>query len=162
MDWTNQTKEMMNQWTEMQKKMWEPFFANMPDGQKLSGEKQWEQTLAAGQQALKNTLAAQTEWLKNWVEYLKGMESVPLQVIESAEQMQEMSGRWEETQEKLWENWFEMLKGFDMSKMSSNWSEASQNPYQAWQESTKKIIDAQANLMSSWLKAYGGEQQDPE
>jgi hypothetical protein len=161
MDWTKQSEQMVNNWMNMQKKMWDTFFASVPDVGKSPSQKVWEQTLVAGQELIKNSLTAQAEWLRTWVEYLGTVEGVPTQALESARQFQEMSKRWAETQEQLWGNWFEMLKKFDMSKVSGGWPGAAQDPFQTWQESTQKVMQAQVDWMNTWTKSMGAKKDAP-
>jgi len=160
MDWNKQSEEMVNNWMDMQKKMWDAFFSSMPEVGKSPSQKVWEQTLEAGQESIKNTLVAQTEWLRTWVEYLGTVQGVPTPVMESARQMQEMARRWSETQEQLWKNWFEMLKKFDMSKVPSGWTGAMQDPFKAWQENTQKVMEAQSEWMNAWTKMMGGKKDE--
>lgn len=157
MDWTEQSEAMINNWMDMQKKMWDTFFTSMPEFNKSPSQKVWEQAIETGQLSLKNTLAAQKEWLGNWVEYLGTLQGVPEQVLDSARQMQDMADRWAETQEQLWQNWFDVLKKFDMSKVSSGWMGAVQDPYQMWKDNTQKIMQAQAEWMNTWMKMMGGK-----
>ena len=151
---------MLNTWTETQKKLWETFYQSVPDFGKIPNEKLWEQAIATGKQAIKNTLAAQTDWLKTWVDYLENLEGVPPQAHESAKQFHEMSKRWMETQEQVWDNWFEMLKKFDASKIASSWTGIPQDPFQAWQESTQKVMETQTDWMRAWVKAMSGQKDE--
>ena len=160
MDWTKQAEEMLNTWTETQKKLWDSFYESVPDFGKTPSEKLWDQTIATGKQALKNSMAAQADWLNTWVDYISNLEGVPPQALDSAKQYQEMSKRWSETQEHLWENWFDMLKKFDTSKMASGWAGVAQDPFKVWQESSQKVMESQADWMRSWMKAMGGQQDD--
>jgi hypothetical protein len=158
MDWNQQAEEMLNNWTSMQKNMWDAFFSNMNEMSKSPSEKLWDQTIAAGKQAIENTLNAQQEFQRSWVDYVKSVQGVPSQVVESAEQFQQMSKQWTETQKQLWVSWFDMVKDFDITKMSASWGATSSDPFQIWQDSTKKILDAQTDWMQAWMNAFSREQ----
>ena len=157
MDWAKQSEEMINNWTQMQKQMMDAYFTSMAELTKSPSEKLWDQTIAAGKQAIQNTLKVQGEWIGSWVEYLQGIEGMPKQALDSAEQFQQMSRNWLDTQNQLWESWFEMLSQVDVNKMSAGWTGAAPTPLQAWQDSTRKIMDAQLEWMQAWAKFYSGE-----
>ena len=162
MDWSKQSQDMFKSWSETQKKMWESFNNSMSNFQGSPDQKMWEQTLITGQKAIETTLKAQSDWAKKWVEYLEGVQNLPPHVLASAKQNLEMYNRWEETQEQLLKSWFEMLKNFDMSTFGKNWTEEGQNPFQLWQDTTKKIMDTQANWMNTWFNVYNRELKDEE
>jgi len=157
MDWAKQSEEMVNNWTKIQKQLMETYFESMSEMTKSPSEKLWDTTVSTGKQAIKNTLSAQDEWVRSWIDYLKSIEGLPKQALESAEQFQDMSKNWLKTQGQLWDSWFEMLKKLDMTKMTSSWGTASSSPFQAWQDSTQKIMEAQAEWMRAWVKTFGGE-----
>jgi hypothetical protein len=160
MDWSKQSEEMINAWSEAQKKMWDAYLKSVEDFGKTPDQKLWEQTIDLGEQAIDNTLKAQTEWVKMWREQLKTLEDVPAQIMESTKQFQDMAGQWEKTQKQLWGNWFEMLKQFDFSKVSGAWTSEPANPFQAWQESTQKVMEAQTEWMTAWTKSMGTTQDE--
>lgn len=160
MDWTEQAQEMANNWTEMQKKLMDTYFESVSEMSKSPSEKLWDQTIATGKQAIANTLNAQKDWLNTWVENLKAIDGMPVQATESAEQYRQLSVNWLDTQNKLWDSWFEMLRKFDMSSYSGMGSGAATNPFQAWQESSTKIMEAQVAWMNSWMSAFRSPKND--
>ena len=154
-DWIKQSQEMVNNWTTMQMNVWNTFFDSIDDMRKSPSEQLWDQTISAGQQAIKNTFDAQQKIMRNWVNYIKGIEGVPRQVVESAEQYQNMSEHWLETQRQLWANWIEMFKNFDFSKMTTTWgASGAADPMKVWQDSSQKIMEAQAEWMRAWINAF--------
>ena len=161
-DWAEQTQEMVNNWTEMQKKVWSVYFDSMNEMRKSPSEKLWDQTVSAGQQAIKNSFSAQQEFLSSWVNYIKGIEGVPEQVMESSDQYQKMSEQWLDTQQQLWANWFEMLKNFDFSKLTATWSGAGTDPMKMWQDGAQKIVEAQADWMRAWVNAFSAPGEEDE
>jgi hypothetical protein len=160
MDWSKQTEEMFNAWSEVQKKIWESYLKSVEEIGKSPSQKLWEQTVSVGEQAINNTLTAQSKLLQMWQEYLATLEDVPSQIVESTKQFQEMAGQWEGTQKQLWSNWFDMLKQFDFPKASESWSTGPSNPFQIWQESTQKVFEAQTEWLKAWTKAMGTTQDE--
>ena len=156
MDWTKQNEEMFKAWTQAQTKMWEAYTESVSGFGKTPGERIWEQTVAAGEELVKNSLAAQTEWMKTWAENFKILEGMPAGTAEALEQFQEMMAGWAATQEKLWAGWFDMLKQFDPSQFSG----APKDPFQAWQESTKQVMNMQMDWARTWMDQFKTDQED--
>ncbi len=120
MDWTKQNEEMFKTWTKAQTKMWEAYTDSVSNFGKSPGEKVWGQTVATGEELVKNSLAAQAEWMKTWAENFKSLDGMPEQSTEALKQFQEMTERWAATQENLWAAWFDMLKKFDPSQFDGH------------------------------------------
>jgi hypothetical protein len=158
MDWNKQNEAMFKAWTDTQQKMWEAYSENISNLGKSPSEKMWGQTIKAGEELVKNSLAAQVEWMTAWAANFKTMAGMPPQAAEAVAQFQEMTGRWAATQEKLWAAWFEMLKKLDPSQFTGTWANMPQNPFQIWQDSTKTVMDAQMEWMRTWM----GQIQPPE
>ena len=154
MNWTEQNEAMFKAWTDAQEKMWKAYSESISDFGKSPGEKFWGQTIKAGEDLVKNSLAAQVEWMTAWSENFKDLEGMPSQASEALGQFQEMTERWAATQEKLWAAWFDMLKKMDPSQVTGSWGEMPQNPFQAWQDSTKMVMDAQMEWMQAWMSQF--------
>ena len=52
-----------------------------------------------------------------------------------------------------------MLKGFDFAQPTETFTEAMKNPLNSWQQTTQKVMDAQADWMKIWTGA-GKETKD--
>lgn len=154
MDWIKQSEAMFKTWTDTQQKMWETFSESIAGFGKSPGEKMWTQAIKAGEELVKNSLAAQAEWMKSWSENFKSIEGMPEQAAQAVAQFQEMTESWAATQEKLWGAWFEMLKKFDPSQFAESWTEMPRNPFQVWQESTKMVMDTQMEWMKTWMNQF--------
>jgi hypothetical protein len=140
--------------------MWEAYTDSVSNFGKSPGEKVWAQTIAAGEELVKNSLVAQAEWMKTWAENLKSLDGMPAQSTEALTQFQEMTERWSTTQEKLWAAWFEMLKKLDPSQFTGSWGEMPQNPFQVWQDSTKMVMDTQMEWMNAWMDQFKSQQEE--
>jgi len=154
MEWTQQFDDMMKSWTDAQQKAWGDFFDTMQGAGQSPGTKLWLQTLAVGEEMLKNTLRAQADFLTAWVDNLGTVPNMPAAALESAKQFQEMAARWSKTQEQLFENWFGMVRKLVTSLPAEPaWADAPQSMFKAWQASTQSIMEAQAEWMRAWMGA---------
>jgi hypothetical protein len=151
---------MFKAWTDTQEKMWQAYSENISDFGKSPGEKMWGQTIKAGEDLVKNSLAAQVEWMNAWAENFKSLDGIPEQATESVTQFQEMTERWAATQEKLWAAWFDMLKKLDPSQFSGSWGEMPKNPFQVWQDSTKMVMDTQMEWMQTWMNQFKSAEEE--
>ncbi len=149
-DWNKQTTELVNTWTETQKKMWDTWLGAMetmtpgsnPKG--LGAERQkimdaWEASLSKG-------LAAQTEWAGLWADSLAASKSTPKPMVEWAKQLQEMMKSWSASQEQLSHVWFEMMKKMDTAEMSETWEKSGKELVRVWQDAVDKAIEAQREM----------------
>ena len=157
MDWIKQSEEMFKTWTDTQQKMWETFSESIAGFGKSPGEKMWTQTIKAGEELVKNSLAAQADWMKSWAENFKSLEGMPEQAGNAVAQFQQMNERWAATQEKLWAAWFDMLKKFDPSQFTDSWTQMPKNPFQVWQDSTKMVMDTQMEWVKTWMNQFKTE-----
>ena len=160
MDWSDQMQDMMKTWMGTQRRMWDSFFDTMQGASKSQYSRAWEQTLDVGEQALKNTFKAQADWMQAWVEGFESIEGVPESGVEYAKQFQEMASRWNESQQKLWVNWFEMLRNLDPERKSGGWESTVENMFKTWQDSTQKIMETQTEWMRSWAETAKKEETE--
>jgi hypothetical protein len=150
MDWSDQMESMMKTWMNTQKSMWNGFFEAMQGAGKSQSSKMWEQTLNIGEQAMENIFKAQEDWMQAWVDGLNKIEGMPEAAVAYTRQFQEMAQHWSETQKKLWANWLGSLRSFDPDKKPGSWESGMDNLYKSWQDSTRKIMETQAEWMRTW------------
>lgn len=151
MDWAKHNAEMMKAWTEAQKQMWDNWLEAM---QSATGQNQatemWQTTVSTWEQTVNSTLDAQAGWIDLWADSLTAQSSLPKEVIEWAEQAQEMVKNWGETQRQLWQGWFDLMKQAEPPNMATAWGEEGQKVFAAWQESAQKMMDAQMKWAGQW------------
>jgi hypothetical protein len=150
MDWSDQMEGMMKAWMNTQKSMWNSFFETMQGAGKSQSSKVWDQTLNVGEQVMDNIFKAQEEWMQAWVEGLDKIEGMPEAGMAYAKQFQEMAKHWSETQKKLWANWLGNLRSFDPDKRPGSWESGMDDLFKTWQDSTRKIMETQADWMRTW------------
>jgi polyhydroxyalkanoate synthesis regulator protein len=160
MDWTKQSEEMFKTWTETQQKMWDAYAESVSGFGKSPSEKMWQQTISAGEELVKNSLAAQAEWMKTWAENFKKVEGLPSQAVEAVTQYQEMAENWAATQEKLWAAWFDMLKKLEPAQFTGAWADVPKNPFEIWQESTRMVMDTQMEWMKTWMDQFSQAKEE--
>lgn len=151
MDWTKQAQDTIKTWTETQQKMWDGWLKTV--GQSAAptqATEVWQNAVETWEGAVKNTLEAQSEWTRMWVESLTESSNVPKEVTEWAKQAQEMSQRWSDAQQQLWQSWFEIIRKIDPAKMGGAWDKEAQKLFQTWQESTQKLMEAQLKWAKTW------------
>jgi hypothetical protein len=151
---------MFNTWTKAQTNMWEAYTESIANFGKSPGQQFWDQTIEAGQELVKTSLANQAEWLKTWAENFRSMEGMPEGSNVALDQFQEMVERWATTQENLWAAWFDMLKKFDPSQFGGTWANIPKDPFKAWQENTKQVMDTQMEWTRAWMDQFKSEKED--
>lgn len=162
MDWSDKVQDMMQAWTKTQQKLWSGWLENMQGMGQAPGLELWEKTIDTWQESVNNTLDAQSNWMQTWAENLKHVQGAPETLTSWAARSQEGMQRWNETQRKLWENWFRMLKHAAPESMPKS-SEEAEVLLQEWQASARDAMETQIEVMSSWFrseveKASGGKQ----
>lgn len=155
MNWTEQAEEMVKTWTDTQQKIWDSWMENMEKFSKPSqADEFWKKTVESWEGAVQNTLEAQSEWTRMWVESLEDTSGVPKETVEWAKQAQAMNKNWNEAQHQLWQSWFEMVKKIDPAKMDQSWDKEARKIFETWQESAQKLMEAQL----SWAQKWGESQ----
>lgn len=157
MDWSKQTQETVKAWTETQQKMWDNWMEMVSGGAvSTQAAEVWRKTMETWQEAVANTLEAQTEWTRTWTEALTKTPNVPKEMVEWVEQVKEMNKRWTEAQQQLWQSWFEMAKKIEPAQMDSGWDKEGKKVFQAWQDSTQKLMEAQLKWANMWGEKQAG------
>ena len=152
MDWTKQTQDLFKTWTDVQKGTWEGWLDTVKSFDASQPGQIWVKTIDAWQETIRNTLAAQVEGSRIWTENITSIQGAPKGTADWAQQVQEMTKRWTDMQQQMWDNWFEIMKKADPSKFAGNWETEGQSSFiKAWQETIQKSMDAQAELAHQWV-----------
>ena len=154
MDWTKQTEEMVKNFSETQKKIWDSWLeAVQPAGpSKDQAAEIWQKAMQTWEETVNNALSTQTEWTKHWSESLNLDEmELPDEVAAWAKQAQAMTKQFGETQQQLWQGWFDLVKQADLTKLTGNWEEEGQKAFQQWQEAAQKVMEAQMQWANMWM-----------
>jgi gas vesicle protein len=158
MDWTKQTQDLFKTWTDVQKRTWEGWLDTVKSFDASQPGQIWVKTIDAWQETIRNTLAAQVEGSRIWTENITSVQGAPKGTADWAQQVQEMTKRWTDLQQQMWDNWFEIMKKTDPSKFAGNWETEGQSSFvKAWQETVQKSMDSQAELTRQWVGVAKGE-----
>lgn len=156
-DWTKQAEQLVNTWSETQKKLWDNWLEaaqTMSGGANLKAlESERKKAVDAWEASVKKGLEAQTEWAKMWVDGLAANKSTPKPTLEWAKQMQGMMKSWTNSQTELAHVWFEMVKKVDTSDMGDMWETQGKGMVKAWQEAVDKSVEAQHSMSQFWTQA---------
>ena len=151
MDWSKQAEETVKTWTETQQKMWNSWLETVGQVSVPSQATEvWQKTLETWEGAVKNTLDAQAEWAQMWAESFKTTSGIPKEIVEWAQQAQEMNKHWSDAQQQLWQSWFEVVRKIDPAKMGETWDKEGQKVFKAWQESAQKLTEEQLKWARKW------------
>lgn len=157
-EWTKQAEEMFKAWGDAQRNLMDQWVENIKSLGGIQDPELWNQTINTWEETAKNSFNSQSEWMQGWVDQFKEVEGLPEQAVTLVDRFQEMGERWKDTQDQIWDKWFEMLKDFDPTQSAEKWMEASKNPVQAWQQATQRLFDAQ----SEWFNIWTGKGDKPE
>jgi len=111
-DWIDEN--ILKSWTEAQKRLWDSLSTALPAFRPPEGMDLWQETyqknLTAWESAVKQSLAVQAAWIKQWADRVANEQATPENMAEWTHQVEEVMQRWIDTQTQLWDDWFEMLK----------------------------------------------------
>lgn len=156
-DWSKQTTELVNTWSETQKKLWDSWRSTveaMTGQEAVKGfESERQKAVEAWEASIRKGLAAQSEWAKLWLEGLSSDKGTPKPVVEWAKQLQEMMQSWASSQEQFAKVWFEMMKKMGGGELGEAWEAQGKALVRAWQEAVDKALEAQREMGKVAAKA---------
>ncbi len=149
MDLTKETQDLYKSWVDVQTKTWQDWLKSAQEFNISEPAKLWDKTVDAWQDSIKGTLDAQIEGSRIWAEGLTSIEGAPKESQEWAKQVQQMTKDWVNLQQKLWGNWFEVVRKADPAQFSGSWDKDGSGMLKAWQDMMQKAIDTQQDWMKS-------------
>lgn len=152
MDWLEQTQAMIKLWSDTQQKLWTNWTDSMKGFVQPQESSTWEKTLGTWQATVDNMLETQAQWIRLWASSLTATEGVPKEMIEGAIQLKDMTEQWTQFQQKLWSDWFAMIRSLDWSSLAKD--KAAPSSFQVWQNSLKKAMDAQMEWVNTWISGF--------
>ena len=120
----------------------------------------WRQTVEAWQKAVNETLDVQTEWTRNWTETLASTKGTPEELRSQLRQGQEQMQRWIDTERRLWQVWFDIVKDINFGMQPRTGTQAGKNLVQVWQDAASKMTDMQSSLVRQWTTGIVGTEAD--
>jgi len=160
MDFVKQSEEIVKNWTEAQKTLWENWTKMVQEtGKTADFNKVWQQMVGTWEENVGKTLDTQAEWTESWFNSLN-TDGLPEQTVNWADQGRTAFKQWQKTQSQLWNNWFDFVKKYDPAKMNETFQSEGQKAYQNWQKTAEKVMNTQMDLINMWLpgqKAANGK-----
>ena len=145
---TNET--ILKTWSETQQKLLNDWLDTV---RKLGGTptlELWRQTVDSWQNSVKETVDARAEYTRQLTETLANDKGTPQEFRELAREGRDQLQHWAEAERDLWKGWFNVAREINFWPEPGTGAQASQDLLQLWQESTHKMIDAQAALIRRW------------
>jgi hypothetical protein len=145
---TNET--ILKTWSETQQKLLNDWLDTL---RKLGGTptlELWRQTVDTWQNSVKETVDARAEYTRQLTETLAKAKGTPEEFRELAREGREQLQHWTEAERDLWKGWFNVAREINFRPEPGAAAQAGKDLVQLWQESTHKMIDAQAALIRRW------------
>ena len=145
---TNET--IVETWSETQQKLLNDWLDTL---RKLGGTptlELWRQTVDTWQTSVKETVDARADYTRQLTETLAKAKGTPEEFRELAREGREQLQHWTEAERDLWKGWFDVAREINFRPEPGTGAQAGKDLVQLWQESTHKMIDAQAALIRRW------------
>jgi len=110
----------------------------------------WTKTVDAWQASVKETLDARAQWTHDWTETLANAKGTPEELRELSRQGREQLQHWADAERELWKGWFNIAREINFRPEPGAGAQAGRDLVQLWQDSTHKMIDAQAAMVRRW------------
>jgi len=95
------------------------------------------------QQAVGHSLKLQRDWLDQWSERASGKKLKPKMFAELSAEARDSTQRWLDTQNRLWEQWLQVLGG-------TGGSAGKLPDFSQWQSAVQESIERQMSLLEDW------------
>lgn len=144
MGWPETLVEMVQMWTNAQQRVWTGWLDTMQGIGRTPTSDLRGKILDTWQDSINHTLAAQSDWMRSWVESLQTVESTPEALTDWVNQSEEALARWNEAQQQLWAQLFDVLREAKPGATVPSLENKGMEVFQAWQESVHAIVGAPA------------------
>lgn len=156
-NWTGQTDDMLQAWTDIQKKLWSHWSeATEQHASQTQLAETWRKAVDTWEEAVKNGLETQKAVMRSLADSASAVPSIPQDLLDWAEQTQALGSRWTEAQGELWESYFGMVRKAVPVKMLGTIDDENQKLFAAWQESVEKVSAAQSAWAQMWTERAAG------
>ena len=149
--WSEKVQRMLREWLETHQSRWSEWpekLVHLPDS---PTPELWSETVNSWQQAVENTLQAQSEWVQMWAEALQSVEGAPSAAKELAIQSKVGIQRWTESQREHWQTCFRILRT-SSSHPTPHIRDEAETVLRAWQESAREAMEAYMEKVFGWLR----------
>lgn len=151
MDFMKQSEEIVKNWSDAQKTLWDKWAKMVQDvATPTQLDEMWQQMVGTWEENVGKTLDAQVEWTESWLNSLNS-EGLPEQVLNWLDQGKSASKQWQATHSQLWHSWFDFVKQYDPARLNEMVQTEGQKAYQNWQKTAQKMMNTQMELINMWL-----------
>lgn len=132
-------QQMMESWVDTQKQMIDQWLDTVEDYGDQSGSTFWNQTLSVWESSVKRTMEAQNATLSSWMRQMQDVDGMPDEAMEQVEEGKAIVKQWTETQNELWDKWFEMMHQMDPSAYETTWKDMAKQSVSTWRDYAERM-----------------------
>lgn len=116
-------------------------------------EQAYQQQLDQAEQAVKQSLETQAEWLSSWRQGIRATDGLPPLWAKLSEDMCALSEQWLDARTRLWSSWFDSARSTELSaeQVLGEGRHAPANVLAAWQDVSRRMLEQH----SDWLRGLG-------
>ena len=152
--------DLISSWADTQQKLFADWTEMMRRLTGTQGNQVMSQTIDAWHQSLMQTLDAQATWIRNWTDSIVAAPDTSPAVRERTAEGREFLLGWIDTQRRLWQGWFDLLRNTSSSDRPEAFTSASQNMAKTWQDATQRLIELQSDWARQWTAAASASGRD--
>ena len=132
-------QQMMESWVETQKQMIDQWLNTVEDYGDQNSSTFWNQTLSVWESSVKRTMEAQNATLNSWMSQMQDVDGMPDEAVEQVKEGKAIMKKWTETQNELWDKWFEMMHQMDPSAYETTWKDMAKQSVSTWRDYAERM-----------------------
>ena len=145
----NPEESLVTAWADAQQQLLTGWLDLMQGKGQPSRSMAWNETVKVWQTSVDGTLDAQARWLREWTGRVQVTSGSPTELRKNVRQAQVMLLRWIETQQHLWQGWFDLVQ--QLGPLLETGSLADEHLLSSLQESGQAIMNAQTEWVRLWM-----------
>ena len=140
-------KEIFKNLRQMQDQLWKDSLSSFPGSAFPRDLNDWQQKTLENvnnwvQQAVSQSLELQREWLDQWSGRVSDKKLKPKSFADLSAEAQDSMQRWLDNQNRLWDQWLQVLKGSGDTASLPNFGE--------WEKAVQDSVQHQMVLLKDW------------
>ena len=132
-------QQMMESWVDTQQQMIDQWLDTVEQYGDQGSSTFWDQTLSVWESSVKRTMEAQNATLNSWMSQMQEMEGMPDDAVEQVEEGKAIVKQWTDTQNELWDKWFEMMHQMDPASYESGWPDMMKQAVSTWRDYSDRM-----------------------
>lgn len=157
MDWIKHTQDTMRTWAESQQRIVEQMMDAMAPFTADAATKPFEQTLAAWESSVTQTMEAQGNFFDAWTEQMGSLDGLPDAAHEQLRQGKTAYDHFSATQQQLWSQWFDAMRRMDLRAFTGDAETEARKAFATWQDFTQQWVAQSQKAMDDALAAFKTE-----